>query len=160
DAKVVRLVWFPRFSPDGALVLSAHGSWDQKEGGEARLFASKDGAVQHVFKHPRGVRTVAWSPKGTMFVTGAYGNGLGGFDVKTHKELFHLANNWNVENLRISSNDKILAASFAAGDVRLYDLATRKEAHLFPAAHKGGIWGMALAPNDTLLATAGKDTYV
>src|SRR5438067_2447408 len=58
DAKVVRKIWFPRFSPDGTLVLAAHGGWDKKEGGEARLFAAKDGAVKHVFPHPRGVRTV------------------------------------------------------------------------------------------------------
>src|SRR4029077_20228620 len=46
------------------------------------------------------------------------------------------------------------------GDLRLYDLPSRKEVHHFEAVHDGGIWGMALAPNDTLLASGGKDTYV
>src|SRR5438477_4454991 len=78
NTKVVRRIWFPRFSPDGSLVLTANGGWDKKEGGEARLYAAKDGAVRHVFPHPRGVRTVAWSPKGTFFVTGGYGFGLRG----------------------------------------------------------------------------------
>jgi WD40 repeat protein len=159
DAKVVRLAWFPRFSPDGSLVLSAHGSWEVAEGGEARLFAANDGTVRHVFRHPRGVRTVAWSPRGEMFVTGAYGNGIRGFDAKSYKELFHLAKAWNVENLRISSDDKLLAASFGSGDIRLYDITGRQEVHLFRAAHKGGIWGMALAPNDALLASGGKDSF-
>ena len=49
DAKVVRLAWFPRFSPDGASVLSAHGSWDKKQGGEARLLAAKDGRQRWAF---------------------------------------------------------------------------------------------------------------
>jgi WD40 repeat protein len=159
DAKVVRLVWFPRFSPDGALLLSAHGSWDKKEGGEARLLAAKDGAVQCVFKHPRGVRTVAWSPRGTFLVTGGYGQGIRGFDVKSQKELFQLAGDQSVENLRITSDDKLLVASFGTGDIRLYDLPSRKEVHHFEAVHDNGIWGMALAPNDTLLASGGKDTY-
>src|SRR5262245_20421985 len=87
--KVVKRIWFPRFSPDGTQVLAAHGGWDKKEGGEARIYATKDGAVQHVFPHPRGVRTVAWSYKGTFFVTGAYGDGIRGFDLKDRKQLFH-----------------------------------------------------------------------
>ena len=82
DQKLVRRIWFPRFSPDGSLVLAAHGGWEKNQGGEARLLAAKDGAVKHVFPHPRGVRTVAWSPKGTFFVTGGYGFGIRGYDVK------------------------------------------------------------------------------
>jgi WD40 repeat protein len=160
DAKVVRLIWFPRFSPDGTLVLSAHGSWVKKEGGEARLLAAKDGAEQHVFAHPRGVRTVAWSPKGTLFVTGGYGFGIRGFDIKGEKELFQLAGERQVENLRITSDDKLLAASFGQGDIRLYDLKSRKEVHDFNTVHEGGIWGMVLAPDDNLLATGGKDCHV
>src|SRR5205814_1196200 len=122
-------------------------------------FAAKDGAVQHVFPHPRGVRTVAWSPKGTFFVTGAYGDGIRGFDLKDRKELFHLAAGKSIENLRITSDDKLLAVSFGGGDIRLYDLASRKEVHHFDTVHDGGIWGMALSPNDALLVTGGKDTY-
>src|SRR5262245_49896752 len=96
EAKDVRKIWFPRFSPDGKLLLAAHGGWDKKEAGEARLFVAKDGEVQHVFPHPRGVRTVAWSAKGTFFVTGGYGQGIRGFDLKGRKELFHLGGERNV----------------------------------------------------------------
>lgn len=159
DDKLVRKIWFPRFSPDGTAVLAAHGGWDKKEGGEARLYAAKDGAVQHVFKHPRGVRTVAWSAKGTFFATGGYGFGIRGFDVKDRKELFQLAGTQQVENLRITSDDKLIAASFGSGDVRLYDVESRKEVHHFDTVHDGGIWGMALSPNDKLLATGGKDNF-
>jgi WD40 repeat protein len=160
DAKVVRKIWFPRFSPDGSLVVAAHGGWDKKEGGEARLFTAKDGKVQYVFPHARGVRTVAWSPKGNFFVVGGYGFGIRGFDVKGHKELFHLAADRQVENLRITSDDKLVVASFGSGDIRLYDIESRKEVHHFDTVHDGGIWGMALAPNDNLLATGGQDNYV
>ena len=62
--KTVRLVWFPRFSPDGKWLASAHGSWDQKEAGEVRLWNAETGKNTFVLEHPRGVRSVAWSPKG------------------------------------------------------------------------------------------------
>jgi WD40 repeat protein len=155
EKKVVKRIWFPRFSPDGTQVLAAHGGWDKKEGGEVRLFSAKDGKVEHVFPHPRGVRTVAWSTKGAYFVTGGYGFGIRGFDVKEKKELFQLASDRQVQNLRIASDDKFLVASFGAGDIRLYDLASKKEVHHFDAVHDGGIWGMALSPKDLLLATGG-----
>lgn len=160
EKKVVRRVWFPRFSPDGKAVLAAHGGWEKNQGGEARLYAAQDGAVEHVFPHPRGVRTVAWSPKGTVFVTGAYGAGIRGFDVKARKELFHLAATQSVENVRITSDDKFIVATFGNGDLRLYDLASRKEVHTIPAVHDGGVWGMAVSPNDALVATGGKDAFV
>jgi WD40 repeat protein len=160
DAKVVRLVWFPRFSPDGTTLLSAHGSWEKKEGGEARLFATKDGELQHLFTVPRGVRSVAWSSKGAFFVTGGMGDGIRGFDVKSRKELFQLASGQSVENVRITSDDKLLIASFGIGDIRLYDVATQKEVFHLGALHDTGIWGMAVSPNDKLLASGGKDTYV
>src|SRR5262249_34157027 len=99
NAKLVRRIWFPRFSPDGTLVLAACGGWEMDQGGEARLFAAKDGSVAHVFPHPRGVRTVAWSPKGNFFVTGGYGEGIRGFDLKERKQLFHLAGDGSIENL-------------------------------------------------------------
>ena len=115
DAKVVKRSWFPRFSPDGTMVLSANGGWDKKDGGEARLFAVKDGAVQHTFAVPRGVRSVAWSPKGEFFVTGGYADGVRGFDVVSRKEVFQLAANKTVHNVWITSDGKLLAASFGNG---------------------------------------------
>jgi WD40 repeat protein len=160
EKKPVKRIWFPRFSPDGAHVLAAHGGWDKKEGGEVRVFSAADGAVQHIFPLPRGVRTVAWSAKGTSFFAGGYGFGIRGFDVKGKKQALELAEDRSVENLRTSSDDKLLVASFGRGDIRLYDLAAKKEIYHFDAVHDGGIWGMALAPDDTLVATAGKDTFV
>ncbi len=159
DTKVVKRVWFPRFTPDGATVLTAHGGWDKKEGGEARLFAAKDGAVRHVFPHARGVRSVAWAPKGGLFVTGAYGDGIRGFDAKEKKELFHLAAGKSVDNVRITWDEKLLVVSFGSGDIRLYDLASRKQVHHFDVVHDGGVWGMALSADDALLVTGGKDNF-
>src|SRR6516164_5689217 len=48
EDKVVRLIWFPRFSPDGNWLASAHGSWDGKEGGEVRVWDAKTGKPKSV----------------------------------------------------------------------------------------------------------------
>lgn len=157
--KPVKRVWFPRFSPDGTTVLTANGGWDKKEGGEARLLSAKDGSVLHTFVAPRGVRSVAWVAKGALVVTGGYSDGVRGFDVKERKEVFRLAENQSVDNVRVTPDDKLLVVSFGSGDVRLYELATRKEVYHFGAAHDGGVWGMAVSPDGALLATGGKDNY-
>jgi WD40 repeat protein len=156
----VRRIWFPRFSPDGKTLVAAHGGWDNKDAGEVRLFNAKDGEVQRVIKNPRGVRSVAWSYQGTFIVAGDYGGDVRTFDVKTGKQLKRIANSKNAENVRLSSDDKMLAVSYGSGDVRIFDLPQYEERITFRAAHKGGIWGMALSPNDQFVATAGKDTFV
>src|SRR5690242_3880169 len=73
DEKLVRLVWFPRFSPDGQWLITAHGGWDKDEGGEARVWDVETGDMKFVIPNERGVRTVAWSPKGTFLAAGNYG---------------------------------------------------------------------------------------
>ena len=46
--KAVRLVWFPRFSPDGKWLITAHGSWDENEGGEVRVWEAETGKPRFV----------------------------------------------------------------------------------------------------------------
>ena len=52
--------------------------------------------------------------------------------------------------MRVAPDDKRLLVSLGSGDVRLYDVSTRKELHNFQRAHQGGIWGTAIAPSGTL----------
>jgi len=160
EDKKVRLIWFPRFSPDGKWLLSAHGSWDAKEGGEARVWNVDDGEVKYVLKHPRGVRSVAWSPKGTFFVTGAYGGMLRFYDPASGKQLHELKLAGSVEGARVSRDEKRLVTTHGSGDVRVLELPSRKEMYHFQGAHQGGIWGMAISPNGKLAATAGQDAHV
>ena len=71
--KSVRLIWFPRFSPDGKRLITVHGSWDANQGGEVRLWEAETGKPKFVITTERGVRTVAWAPNGKSFVSGDYG---------------------------------------------------------------------------------------
>ena len=160
DEKNVRLIWFPRFSPDGKTLLTAHGHWNKDDGGEARVFDAGDGTVLKVFKHPRRVRSAAWSSKGSFIVTGDYGGNVRTFELKTGKELNRIKNaNGNAENVRLSPDDTQLVVSYGSGNVRVFDLPDYSEFYTFRAVHKGGVWGMALSPNGQFAATAGKDMY-
>jgi WD40 repeat protein len=163
DDKLVRKIWFPRFSPDGKSLLTAHGGWDGKEGGEVRLFNAKDGTLQRVIAHPRGVRTVAWSSQGQFFITGDYGGDVRAFETRSGKLIKKIpyGKNANAENVRLTSDDKTLIVSYGSGDIRLFDLPGYDERYTFRATHKGGgIWGMAISPNDQYIASAGKDRFV
>ena len=53
-----------------------------------------------------------------------------------------------------------LVATLGSGSIRVLELPSHKEVHVFKSAHNGGIWGMALSPSGKLLATAGRDTFV
>ena len=81
--KAVRLVWFPRFSPDGKRLITAHGSWDANEGGEVRVWEAETGKPKFVIPTERGVRTVAWAPNGKFFVSGDYGGSIFFYDAET-----------------------------------------------------------------------------
>lgn len=160
EEKTVRLVWFPRFSPDSKWLIAAHGSWDAKEAGEVRLWDVEDGTIKHTLPHPRGVRSVAWSPKGKFFVTGSYGGLVRFYDPETGEMQAEIKLGGSVEGVRITDDDKRLITTHGNGDIRVFELPSRKEQYRFPAAHQGGIWGMAVSPSGKLLATAGKDAFV
>ena len=72
--------WYPTIlalSQDGKHI--ATGGYD----GIIRLWNVETGQPEHVIEHPRGVRTIAWSPKGNYFVSGDYGGTLRVFDAMT-----------------------------------------------------------------------------
>lgn len=158
--KTVRLIWFPRFSPDGKWLLSAHGSWDGNEGGEVRMWDVATGKAKHVLTQSRGVRSVAWSPEGKYFVTGGYAGDLKFYDTAGGKLLYETNLGTNIEGVCISSDESRLVATLGSGSVKVLELPSREEIHVFKSAHKGGIWGMALSSDGKLLAIAGRDTYV
>ena len=160
EDKVVRLIWFPRFSPDGNWLASAHGSWDGKEGGEVRVWDAKTGKPKSVIPVDRGIRTVAWAPKGKSFAAGGYGAVLTFYDAETGKPTGNMKFPDSVEVLQITPDEKLVITAHGNGSVRVTEWATKKAVHHWNQAHRGGIWGMRLSPNGKLLATAGKDGFV
>ncbi len=41
--KIVKPIWFSRFSADSKLLATAHGGWDASDGGEARIWNAVSG---------------------------------------------------------------------------------------------------------------------
>jgi WD40 repeat protein len=157
--KAVRLVWFPRFSPDGKLLITAHGSWDENEGGEVRIWEAETGKPKFVIPTERGVRSVAWAPNGNSFLSGDYGGTIFFYDAETGKQTDQIKLPGNVEVLRISPDGKRLFAAAGDGSVRVWELPSKNEVYTWKQIHRGGIWGMALSPDGKMLATGGQDHF-
>ncbi|MGH7135060.1 MAG: WD40 repeat domain-containing protein, partial [Pirellulales bacterium] len=157
DGKKVRLAWFPKFSPDGKWLLTAQGSWVEKEGGEVRVWHAETGEPKVAVYTDRGVRTVAWAPSGKFFVSGDYGGAIDFYDAATGQRTAEMNVPKNVEVLLVSPDETKLVAAAGDGSVRVYELPSRKEIHVWKQLHQGGIWGMALSPDGKRLCTAGQD---
>jgi WD40 repeat protein len=157
--KAVRLVWFPRFSPDGKWLITAHGSWDENEGGEVRVWEAETGKPRFVIPTERGVRTVAWAPNGKSFMSGDYGGSIFFYDAETGKQTDQIKLPGNVEVLQSSPDGKRLFAAAGDGSVRAWEIPSKNLVYTWKELHRGGIWGMALSPDGKMLATAGEDDF-
>ncbi|HEY2252564.1 MAG TPA: WD40 repeat domain-containing protein [Planctomycetaceae bacterium] len=156
----VSLAWFPRFSPDGKWLITAHGNWEQGKAGEVRVWEAATGKPRFVIPSDRGVRSVGWSPKGKFFASGGYGNVVRLYDSETGKQFDEIKFPGTVEVLQITPDEKRLVTAHGGGAVRVTELASKKRLQSWDQVHAGGIWGAALSPNGKTLATAGRDGFV
>jgi WD40 repeat protein len=157
--KAVRLVWFPRFSPDGTRLITAHGSWEAEEGGEVRVWEAETGKPKFVIPTDRGVRTVAWAPDGKSFMSGDYGGTIFVYNAETGKQTDQIKLPGNVEMLQSSPDGKRLYSAAGDGSIRVWEVPSKTEVNTWKNLHRGGIWGMALSPDGKMLATAGQDHF-
>lgn len=158
--KTVRLAWFPRFSPDSKLLITAHGSWNSAEGGEVRVWDAATGESKFVIPTDRGIRTVQWDPNGNFFAAGGYDNVARIYDATTGKETSQIKFPGTVESLQITPDSKWLITAHGGGSVRITEIASKRRVHEWGAVHKGGIWNCKLSRDGKRLATAGKDQFV
>lgn len=158
--KPVSKAWFPRFSPDGRRVASAHGSWEADAPGEVHVWDAATGDERILIPQPRGVRSVAWSPKGTFLVTGNYGGDINFYEAATGKQLHTMRPGSQTELVLVTPDEKRVVTLHGTGSVILWDATTKKQMHKWNQVHNGGIWGAALSADGRLLATAGQDAMV
>jgi len=157
DRKVVRLAWFPRYSPDGKWLATAHGHWDANEGGEVRVWDAQTGEAKFVIPTQRGVRTVAWAPKGEYFVSGDYGGMISFYDAQSGKRTDEIKLPRNVEVLQFLPDEqrRVLVAAVGDGSVRVFDVPSKKPLHSWKLHRK--VWGMAISPDGKTLCMCGQD---
>jgi serine/threonine-protein kinase len=156
DAKSVRLAWFPRYSPDGKWLATAHGHWNANEEGEVRVWDAQTGKPRFVIPMPRGVRTVAWGPKGTFFVSGDYGGMVTFYDAQRGQRTDEMKLARNVEVLQFLPDERRLVAAVGDGSVYVFGLPSRERLHAWKRLHRK-VWGMAISPDGKTLCTSGQD---
>ena len=156
DGKVVRLVWFPRYSPDGRWLATAHGHWDANEGGEVRAWDALTGEPKFVIPTERGVRTVAWAPKGAFFVSGDYGGMIHFYDGQSGERTDEIKLPRNVEVLQFLPDEERLVAAVGDGSVHVFGLPSKEPLHTWKRLHRK-VWGMAISPDGKTLCTGGQD---
>ena len=109
------------------------------------------------FTEPAGVRAVAVHPP-TKTVAWANGSRRVTVWVTTRQTPTHLNQMRSSSSIAFSGDGAVLAAT-AGYDVRLYDLAARREPRTLKG-HKGQVTAVAFGPDGRTLATAGWDETV
>jgi WD40 repeat protein len=114
------------------------------------------------FALSRGVRAIAASDDGRLLVTGGlptHGSAVRVWDARSGVERFALPQHRQTVTCVAVSAGKLLATGSEDRTVRLYDLTTRKELHVFKG-HRNAISGVVLTPDGKTLVTASLDGAV
>jgi WD40 repeat protein len=138
------------FSPTGGVIASASGN-------TIRLWDASTHNLRHTLEgHTSNVRATAFSPDGTMLVSGGEDPSAILWDVTDGRKLRPLPlteQEGAVVSLDFSSNGKTIVAGIASGQVVLWQVRTG-ESELISLSEESDntIFSIALSPDDTILA--------
>ena len=144
------------FSPDGALLASVAGSWDDRN--VILWNAATQGQVATLRGHTSEVRSVAFSPDGATLASGSWDRTVRLWDVATRTRLATLEGHGGpVYSVTFSRDGAMLVSGAADGTVLLRDVETGNVARL--SGH-GSLSSMALSPDGATLASGFRDGTV
>ena len=104
-------------------------------------------------EHTAGVRTVAFSPDGTIVASGTGDDGAGEiklWDVTTQRNIATFWHPATVRTVAFSPDETILASSSRDGEIKLWDLTTQR--NIASLGHPGEVASVAFSPDGTILA--------
>ncbi len=152
------LVQAVAFSPDGSRILTGGGPWDGPGDTSVRLWDAATGKeLRRLAGHTRRVRGVAFLPGGRAASSGADGT-LRVWDLDTGAEVFNLPTTPRGSlDVKASPDGRRLYTADLDGVVRAFDAAAGRELGRFVPLGGAGVYTLALSPDGSRLAAAGKD---
>ena len=127
-----------------------------------KSFALWDAEAEHsniaTFEHTAGVRSVSFSPDGTLLASGASNGTIFVWDVETGEKVETLAGQGGIISLSFSPDSTLLAwSSFGSSSrVFVWDVETGERVETL-AGHTDGVRSLSFSPDGSLLAVGTRD---
>jgi WD40 repeat protein len=140
-------------------------AWRISPSAEARyamLAAAASPGIAAFIGHTDRVHSVAFSPDGSILVTGSYDGTVRLWDVATHRQIGAplAGHDGQVYSVAFSRDGKTVASGADNGLVRLWDVATHRQIGAPLAGHDREVDSVAFSPDRTTLATGADDGIV
>ncbi len=168
------VVFTAAYSPDGTQAISGDLDgkiilWDVATGQKVREYGPDDGDTDAVEGHTRLVRSVAFSPDGKTFLSGAADSRMILWDVETGEPLRVFGPD-DPDTEAVEGHARAVRTVLYAGDGRavsasddwtlaLWDLNTGEMIRQFEG-HQERVRGAAISPDGTMIASAAYDNLV
>jgi WD40 repeat protein len=130
---------------------------EDTEAGYEAVFAASSGIGREVGRvaHQAGVIVVAFSPDGTLAVTGSEDSAARVFDVRAGREVANLPHQGPVYAVAFSPDSALVATGSADETARVYEARTGRE--VARLAHQGTVFAVSFSPDGRLVATCSAD---
>lgn len=142
------------FAPDGQAIASS--------GGEViHIWEPKTGKLLHTLKGHKGVaKALAFGPDANTLLSGGDDRTIHIWDVQAEKPVYTTSDqNQRVEAVAFGAGGKLIAAINAAGELSVYNPATKKKLLTIPVTDGGQAgYGVVFAGGGNSIVTAGGDT--